>query len=243
VTVKEGVAEQSVARKFKPGEFDLIGTARKDPNSPWMQTEKRMPNMALFLSTWDSFPLKDAIEIDRAGTPRKDGKDYLSTDADTLKQGKIVFADNCASCHSGKKPNPMPADSAQQKQAWRDLVLRDDFLVDNYLSDDQRHPLSELGTNAQRAMGTNAMGGHTWGQMSSQTYKDERVPTEPLQDQDANGKPIPLYDPLTGKNVAVPPSGHMSGIYARVDNARGVHKAPANETIAVTLTAARRLCT
>ena len=78
--------------------------------------------------------------------------------------------------------------------------MRDDFLVDNYLSDDQRHPLSKLGTNAQRAMGTNAMGGHTWGQMSSQTYKDERVPTEPLQDQDANGKPIPLYDPLTGKN-------------------------------------------
>jgi hypothetical protein len=190
----------SVARKFKPAEFDLIGTARKDPNSPWMQTEKRMPNMALFLSTWDSFPLKDAIEIDRAGTPRKDGKDYLTTDADVLKRGKIAFADNCASCHSSKRPNPMPADSAQQKQAWRDLVLRDDFLVDNYLSDDQRHPLSELGTNAQRAMGTNAMGGHTWGQMSSQTYKDERVPTEPLQDQDANGKPIPLYDPLTGKN-------------------------------------------
>ena len=78
--------------------------------------------------------------------------------------------------------------------------MRDDFLVDNYLSDDQRHPLSKLGTNAQRTMGTNAMGGHTWGQMSSQTYKDERVPTEPLQDQDANGKPIPLYDPLTGKN-------------------------------------------
>ena len=57
-----------------------------------MQTEKRMPNMALFLTTWDSFPLKDAIEIDRAGTPRKDGKDYLSTDADTLKQGPSVPA-------------------------------------------------------------------------------------------------------------------------------------------------------
>ena len=48
-------------------------------------------------------------------------------------------------------------------------------------------------------MGTNAMGGHTWAQMSSQTYKDERVPTEPLQDHDPDGKPIPLYDPLTGK--------------------------------------------
>jgi plastocyanin/mono/diheme cytochrome c family protein len=193
--------KESVARKFKPGEFDLIGTARKDPNSPWMQTEKRMPNMALFLTTWDSFPLKDAIEIDRAGTPRKDRKDYLTTDADVLKRGKIAFADNCAACHSSKRPNPMPADPQQQKQAWRDLVLSDDFLADNYLSDDQRHPLSELGTNAQRAMGTNAMGGHTWGQMSSQTYKDERVPSEPLQDQGADGKPIPLYDPLTGKNI------------------------------------------
>jgi cytochrome c5 len=189
----------SVARKFKPGEFDLINTARKDPNSPWMQTEKRMPNMALFLTTYDSFPLKDAKEAEQNGKPQKDGKDYLTSDADTLKRGKIAFADNCTSCHSSKRPNPMPNDPDAQKAAWRELVQRDDFLVDNYLSDDQRHPLSELGTNAQRAMGTNAMGGHTWAQMSSQTYKDERVPTEPLQDHDPDGKPIPLYDPLTGK--------------------------------------------
>ena len=43
------------------------------------------------------------------------------------------------------------------------------------------------------------MAGNTWGQMSSQTYKDLRVPTEPLQDQDADGKPRPLYNPLTDK--------------------------------------------
>ena len=61
----------SVARKFKPGEFDLINTARKDPNSPWMQTEKRMPNMALFLTTYDSFPLKDAKEAEQNGKPQK----------------------------------------------------------------------------------------------------------------------------------------------------------------------------
>jgi hypothetical protein len=58
--------EGSIRKNFKPGEFDLIGTVRKDPNSPWVLTEKRMPNMALFLSTWDSFPLADAIG-DRAG--------------------------------------------------------------------------------------------------------------------------------------------------------------------------------
>jgi phage tail sheath protein FI len=34
-----------------------------------------------------------------------------------------------------------------------------------------------------------------------------------------------------GKAMAVPPSGHLAGIWARNDNERGVHKAPANEVI------------
>ncbi len=39
---------------------------------------------------------------------------------------------------------------------------------------------------------------------------------------------IQVYDPERG-NVFVPPSGHVLGVYARTDNERGVHKAPANE--------------
>jgi phage tail sheath protein FI len=42
---------------------------------------------------------------------------------------------------------------------------------------------------------------------------------------------INVFDPVTSANIFVPPSGHMAGIYARVDNLRGVHKAPANEVI------------
>jgi uncharacterized protein len=38
--------------------------------------------------------------------------------------------------------------------------------------------------------------------------------------------------------MAVPPSGHMAGIWARNDNERGVHKAPANEVIRGALEAA-----
>ncbi|MEU5595143.1 phage tail sheath C-terminal domain-containing protein [Streptomyces sp. NPDC020298] len=38
-------------------------------------------------------------------------------------------------------------------------------------------------------------------------------------------------DPSTDRDVEVPPSGHMAGIYARVDVERGVHKAPANVVI------------
>ena len=41
---------------------------------------------------------------------------------------------------------------------------------------------------------------------------------------------IEVYDPERG-NIFVPPSGHMVGIYARVDSERGVHKAPANEIV------------
>ena len=40
-----------------------------------------------------------------------------------------------------------------------------------------------------------------------------------------------LLTPAGSGLVDVPPSGHIAGVYARVDNARGVHKAPANEAI------------
>jgi phage tail sheath protein FI len=40
-----------------------------------------------------------------------------------------------------------------------------------------------------------------------------------------------VLDPPTGKNRPVPPSGHVAGVWARNDDTRGVHKAPANEVI------------
>jgi phage tail sheath protein FI len=42
---------------------------------------------------------------------------------------------------------------------------------------------------------------------------------------------IEVRDPSLRRNVDVGPSGHIAGIYARVDVERGVHKAPANEVI------------
>ena len=44
--------------------------------------------------------------------------------------------------------------------------------------------------------------------------------TEPLPTNVTNIRQLPI-----------PPSGHMMGIYARTDNTRGVHKAPANEVV------------
>ncbi len=42
---------------------------------------------------------------------------------------------------------------------------------------------------------------------------------------------IKVFDPASGENIFVPPSGHVAGIYGRNDDTRGVHKAPANEVI------------
>jgi phage tail sheath protein FI len=42
---------------------------------------------------------------------------------------------------------------------------------------------------------------------------------------------IKVFDPASGENIFVPPSGHMAGIWSRNDDTRGVHKAPANEVI------------
>jgi phage tail sheath protein FI len=42
---------------------------------------------------------------------------------------------------------------------------------------------------------------------------------------------VTVRDPSISQDVDMAPSGHMAGLYARVDNERGVHKAPANEVI------------
>jgi phage tail sheath protein FI len=42
---------------------------------------------------------------------------------------------------------------------------------------------------------------------------------------------VNVIDPQTGQKVLIPPGGHIAGIYARSDDARGVQKDPANEPI------------
>lgn len=70
--------------------------------------------------------------------------------------------------------------------------------------------------------------------------KDSKTVTDILQHRDivdsdycAMYQPwIQVYDPLDKKDTFIPPSGSVVGIYARSDNSRGVHKAPANEVVA-----------
>ena len=52
---------------------------------------------------------------------------------------------------------------------------------------------------------------------------------------------IVMVDPVSGQKVTQPPSGHIAGVWARVDATRGVHKALANEPIQGALDLVRRV--
>ena len=69
-------------------------------------------------------------------------------------------------------------------------VVQDDFLNNNFLSDDNRYPVSEIGTNIERSMASNAIEGHIWQDFSSSTYKK-------LPDVHIEGLVNPLHPSLT----------------------------------------------
>jgi hypothetical protein len=86
-------------------------------------------------------------------------------------------------------------------------VMKPDFFTDNFLSDERRHPVTQIGTNSTRAAGTNAMRNHIWDNFSSETYKT--LPTIPPFEVDnpwgKNGKSTIAID-AGGPGYYRPPS-------------------------------------
>jgi hypothetical protein len=74
------------------------------------------------------------------------------------------------------------------KAKMREIVLKPDFLEDNYLSTDARIPLTLLRTNACSPLATNALENNIWDNFSSRSYKD--LPSVGS---------ITVADPYTGK--------------------------------------------
>jgi hypothetical protein len=133
--------------------------ASKPCDESWTATEARLEGLEAFLRTLAPLHLADA----------DGGAQYLPKNDAVLTRGKIMFAENCARCHSSKRP---PQGYQGSEVEWfRQAVLRDDFLEGNFLSDDERYPVSEIGTNAERALATNAERGQIWEEFSSESYK------------------------------------------------------------------------
>ena len=141
--------------------FD-IATARAH-STYWLATEQKVENIAAFFRKLEPYHLEDAEE-DGVAVGRK----FITEDAEVMKRGKVVFAENCATCHSSKRPP-----KGKNAEEWfTEQILTTDFRKDNFFSEEVRHPITRIKTNAGRALGTNSMAGHVWDNFSSKTYKD-----------------------------------------------------------------------
>jgi cytochrome c2 len=160
-----------------------ISVARQH-STYWNATEAQTPNVALFfLKSTEPHHLRDA----------PGGARYLAEDAATLDQGRTVFGERCARCHSSKQP-ALPPDldlencngpgymncwdrywawtkTGEYKNQMRAIVRANDFLDGNYLSTDMRVPVTLLQTNACSPLATNAIRDNIWDNFSSESYK------------------------------------------------------------------------
>jgi cytochrome c5 len=153
---------------FRP----LLGGKKQTPirvkdmqeNSPhWNWSESHSPQLGAYL-TMIAKPhkLQDA----------PGGQKYLTTDQDVLNRGKLVFAQQCASCHSSKQPpQGVDPDSDEGKKWFEAEVMKPDFLDGNFLASEVRYPVRQIKTNASRAVATNGLRGHVWDNFTSETYK------------------------------------------------------------------------
>ena len=186
----------------------------------WQATEAQTPAMALFfLKTTPPHKLKDApggLKYLNNGKP--DDPTYQKT----VERGKIVFAENCARCHSSKLPTPAEGldpggcsgpdymncwnrywawtKTEDFKSKMRAIVMAPDFLDGNYLSAEHRVPVTLLQTNACSPLATNAIRGNIWDNFSSETYKD--LPSVGT---------ITVYNPSTGEPIQFPMPGGGRG--------------------------------
>ena len=145
----------------------LIGLSKQKPfsiktaqehSTYWLASQTKFQNIAQFFMRLKSFRLEDA----------PGGKDFITKDEAVMTRGKIVFAENCATCHSSKRP---PA-GEDKEEFFRKAVLQADFREGNFFSDEKRYSIAKVKSNAARACGTNAKRGQIWDSFSSETYKN-----------------------------------------------------------------------
>lgn len=195
-----------------------ISVARQ--NSPYfVATEAQTFGTAqFFLKSTNPHLLKDAPGGDK----------YLTRDKAVLNRGKIVFAENCARCHSSKLPENAPGldpngcagpdylgcwdkywtwtQTDDFKSKMRAIVQADDFLKDNYLSAEFRVPVTLTRTNACSPLATNAIGGNIWDNFSSHSYKELPSVGEITWYHPVTGEAHTYTMPAGGRGYTRPPS-------------------------------------
>jgi hypothetical protein len=156
------------------------------------------------------------------------GKKHLWEPDDVVDRGKVVYAENCAACHSSTIPDAPVGSGIDEgicegggngpnyrecwNRYWRwvqtddfkarmvEKVLSEDFLDDNFLSTERRVPVDLIQTNACSPIATNALEGDIWDNFSSTTYK-QLPPAEELS----------VHHPVSGGTMPLQPLGAGRG--------------------------------
>lgn len=128
----------------------------------WNATQERAPDMASYLVTGGyRYPLAEAPEGEAFLRGEREEEEYRAV----LERGEVLFAENCARCHSSKLPEPVEALSEpgcigpDYLQCWKrywtwtetdefkrrmtEIVQAEDFLENNFLSNDARIPVHQ----------------------------------------------------------------------------------------------------
>ena len=178
--------------------FDQNQCRRDCPS--YASLETRYPDVLEFFLSKASRPsdLKDALFPADPPAARYQ-KLVQSLGTDKINLGRQVFARECAKCHSSQRP-PLGEDpqtffsdlAAQSQQTGKDLFLAEDANGErlDWLGNDERTPITTVGTVRCRSLHSNHMAGHVWDEFSSETYKHS--PTPPgipeLQGIDGGGR-------------------------------------------------------
>jgi hypothetical protein len=164
-------------RNFGQTPFD-VGQCRRDcPN--FRAIEDRAHDVISFLLSKKAY-----------STPIWKAKGYADLDdwIEALEQehgvgavdrGRLVFAQNCARCHSSQDG---PVEARDFHKASQVAGVREDWM-----GNDRATPASEVGTYGCRALHSNHMKGHVWEEYASETYRS-REPDVNLSDTTGGGR-------------------------------------------------------
>ncbi len=162
-------------RNFGQTPFD-IGQCRRDCSN-FRAIEDRLPEILAFLSSGETnatdLHVARAAERKAKSASAKYEYDDLVADLDrefgkgAVAQGRKVFAENCARCHSS-----LPESEAGPfaSRDFRAIDAKTGLRAD-WMGNDASTPVSEVGTFRCRALHSNHMAGHIWQEYGSETLR------------------------------------------------------------------------
>ena len=161
-------------RNFGQTEFE-IGQCRRDCPG-FRAIEDRLGDIAAFFLSRKPTDLYQA----RGLAGRRDLAEQLDAEygPGAVDRGRAVFAQNCAFCHSSQKDVSAATDFLKTDENGQRV---------DWLGNDQATPASKVETYRCRALHSNHLRGHVWGQYASETYHDR--PGDPgLPDPTGGGR-------------------------------------------------------